>query len=605
MALPTTLNLVLALQNLYAGPFKGANGNFYVFGRKSSNAAILVVDEASDPTDSWTLLPNEVNVGAAITSYWVYQDQSDNDVFHVVTQESATGNNQVSYHKIDVGVEAGVLSADSTASKHYKHSGFSATISSSYASPSSTPRGLSWDGTNVLSTDGATGKHYKHSGFSATISSSYASPSSEPRGLSWDGTNVLSTDGNADKHYKHGGFSATISSRYASPNSLPQGLSWDGTNVLSADSNADKHYKHSGFSATISSSYASPSSVPQGLSWDGTNVLSADSTAEKHYKHSGFSATISSSYASPSSTPRGLSWAAIKWLTTNQNIQTGMTLGGVANERACSIAVRSDGDIIVLYQGATDKVHGTDYNRVDYARREGSTWTVGVDVTGGTGNQVHYYGCVIVKGSGDNMHFFWRRNDNNNINGRTLDPSANTLSTIRTQSAASATLLHTFRNGVSYNDAGTQRVIVPYKGSANHLRVWRHTEDGSGDLADTGSLTQVSDTSNEVLANLDNPVASSALEGTSQMHLLWSRNSDSDLYHDEAAAPQSLWGTDTELIDATTIVRLNANVYTRSGATVLAYAYTITAGGDKYNELELVAAPSGGTNRRALIGVGR
>jgi hypothetical protein len=41
---------------------------------------------------------------------------------------------------------ANVISADSGADKHYKHSGFSSTILSSYASPSTYPSGICWDG---------------------------------------------------------------------------------------------------------------------------------------------------------------------------------------------------------------------------------------------------------------------------------------------------------------------------------------------------------------------------------------------------------------------------------------------------------------------------
>ena len=47
--------------------------------------------------------------------------------------------------------------------------------------------GITWDGTNVLSTDANTDKHYKHSGFSATILDSYPSPSSSPTDITWDG----------------------------------------------------------------------------------------------------------------------------------------------------------------------------------------------------------------------------------------------------------------------------------------------------------------------------------------------------------------------------------------------------------------------------------
>ena len=82
-----------------------------------------------------------------------------------------------------------VLSADSIADKHYKHSAFTATIDASYASPDALPRGITWDGTNVLSADGtsSTEKHYKHSAFTATIDASYASPAISPQGITWDG----------------------------------------------------------------------------------------------------------------------------------------------------------------------------------------------------------------------------------------------------------------------------------------------------------------------------------------------------------------------------------------------------------------------------------
>ncbi len=83
--------------------------------------------------------------------------------------------------------------------------------------------------TNVISADRSANKHYLHTGFSASISSSYTSPGAVPRGITWDGTNVISADGgSADKHYLHTGFSATVSSSYASPGVSPSGITWDG-----------------------------------------------------------------------------------------------------------------------------------------------------------------------------------------------------------------------------------------------------------------------------------------------------------------------------------------------------------------------------------------
>jgi hypothetical protein len=203
---------------------------------------------------------------------------------------------------------ANVLSVDIGLRKHYKHSGFSATITDSYTSSSGTID-IAWDGTNVVSANQIADKHYKHSGFSNTITSSYASPANYPTGLDWDGTNVISADYTTVKHYKHSGFSSTITDSYQnSTGGAETGIAWDGTNVISIDGLVGKHYKHYGFSNLISNSYSSPAGAPRGIAWDGTNALSTDITAEKHYKHSGFSSTITDSYSSPSWNPWGIGW---------------------------------------------------------------------------------------------------------------------------------------------------------------------------------------------------------------------------------------------------------------------------------------------------------
>ena len=120
------------------------------------------------------------------------------------------------------------MSSDYTADKHYLHAGFSATITDSYASPSTGARGITWDGSNVISADMVADLHYLHSGFSSTITDSYASPSANPEGITWDGSNVMSTDINAQRHYLHAGFSATITDSYTSPSTSPRGITWDG-----------------------------------------------------------------------------------------------------------------------------------------------------------------------------------------------------------------------------------------------------------------------------------------------------------------------------------------------------------------------------------------
>ena len=80
----------------------------------------------------------------------------------------------------------------------------SSTILSSFASPSTSPTGLAYDGTNLISCDYSSTTIYIHDGVSSTILSSFASPSASPSGLTYDGTNLISCDYTSDTVYIHG-----------------------------------------------------------------------------------------------------------------------------------------------------------------------------------------------------------------------------------------------------------------------------------------------------------------------------------------------------------------------------------------------------------------
>ena len=77
-----------------------------------------------------------------------------------------------------------------------------------------------------------------------TILSSFASPSTNPRGLTYAGGNLISCDANADLIYIHDGVSSTILSSFASPSSTPSGLAYTGTNLISCDYTSDLIYTH-------------------------------------------------------------------------------------------------------------------------------------------------------------------------------------------------------------------------------------------------------------------------------------------------------------------------------------------------------------------------
>ena len=252
------------------------------------------------------------------------------------------------------------------------------------------------------------------------------------------------------------------------------------------------------------------------------------------------------------------------------------TNGPTSNALGCSIAVRSDGDVIVLYAGDTDREMGNPYQRVDYGRKENGTFAnVGIAV-GGTGATEDWAGSVIVRGSSDRMHFFFANRSLNDGFQRTLQ-SDNTLESLPAagDSSLDTNLNHPFGPGVSYDDSGTQRVRCPYSDSSDKVS---YAEFDSANAP--GAFTPNVDVS-------DNTAFAGyycmAVDGTDE-YLLYADRTDGDLYQDKND------GTDTEVLDGVAVDRISCNGYARSGQK-LAYIYR-DGGTIKYNEVDIGGAPA-------------
>ena len=159
--------------------------------------------------------------------------------------------------------------------------GIAGTVISSFASPSTYPRGLAFDGTYLWNADASPGMIYKLNA-SGTVIASFSSPSTYPRGLAFDGTYLWNADSNTDIIYKLN-TSGTVIFSFLSPSTGPAGLTWDGTYLLNADENKDRIYKLN-TSGTVIFSFLSPSIGPTGLTWDGTYLWNADEDADRIYK---------------------------------------------------------------------------------------------------------------------------------------------------------------------------------------------------------------------------------------------------------------------------------------------------------------------------------
>jgi len=122
--------------------------------------------------------------------------------------------------------------------------------------------------------------------------------------------------------------------------------------------------------------------------------------------------------------------SADQWGTVKETIEA-PTNPPLASANYCAISVRSDGDIIVVYDGDTDNIMGTAFDRVDYAREEGAGWTVGINVAG-QGVEADFHTAALVKGESDGMYITYFDGDADNLLMKFLT-SGNTLeSTIHT-----------------------------------------------------------------------------------------------------------------------------------------------------------------------------
>ena len=251
----------------------------------------------------------------------------------------------------------------------------------------------------------------------------------------------------------------------------------------------------------------------------------------------------------------------------------------------CDVRIRSDGDLIVLYGGDTDNVKGTAYDRVDYARREGSTWTAGIAVD--NAGEINWHSGGMASGSSDRMHFFFHNHTNLDAYQRTLN-SSNSLETFPSSfdtNLPSGSSLVRIVPGVSYDSAGTQKVRVPYAGlDGANIRV----RIAKLDSADAPTVTS------EVASDQqqrDNPGPTSRLaaDGT-DLHLLYSDVSTQDIWQDTNSNDGG-WGTDVEVRDAVACFKIMTNIYTRVGSVKLAFLYgsgTVI----EYDEITLSAPAS-------------
>ena len=271
-----------------------------------------------------------------------------------------------------------------------------------------------------------------------------------------------------------------------------------------------------------------------------------------------------------------------------------------AGEAFCSIVVRSNGDIVIVYRGADHTAMGTTYIRVAHARRIAGTWTTGVSVDGGGTTTVSYTSARAVLGTSDRVHFYYKNHSNARALARTLQPD-DTLSAIITVDSvvSGGSDIYTAR-AITYDDAGVRRIRVGVRDSGDRLSWARNRENATtgaieNEIADPSVVADI--TANTVYEAGWNLGASVVRYG-GEFHLHYIGAADQDLWHDKTTT--GAWGTDSNIL-AGTFTDVTSHVYTRGGNDVIGYIYT-DGTSTWYNETVLAAAVVDPPVAQALTG---
>jgi hypothetical protein len=273
------------------------------------------------------------------------------------------------------------------------------------------------------------------------------------------------------------------------------------------------------------------------------------------------------------------SMSSDSWTTSNELIKDNATPVTGFVPYPVSISIRSDGDVIVLYNGSSVANMGNDRERVVYARREAGVWTI--DVAVDNGGATNWIAGAVVIGSSDRMHFFFVDDGASDAYQRALT-SANSLQAFP---ASYDTVINTGdtvqeQKGISYVSGANTKVRYPcVDGNVNELN------SAKCDSADTPTMSEDTDiTGATSFAQADN-AASFAADGTT----LWNtfiQASTSDIFT-QSNADDGGWSAPASFY-AGTVTKIYTNVYTRGSDTVLAMVFTETD--PKYHEKVLSSA---------------
>lgn len=171
--------------------------------------------------------------------------------------------------------------------------------------------------------------------------------------------------------------------------------------------------------------------------------------------------------------------ASDSWSITNEAVMTTTLNAAISTWYNGGIALRSDGDVVVVHYGDTYANMGSDWLDVVYSRREGGSWTTNVTLTGADNNNHNHpvFGISAVRGTSDGIHLRYQ-DSGSALGARDLATlrSNNTLSTAIDGGGSSPGTTE-FGGFLTWNNGSSQYIAL------SNGTLWSRSVESGGDAA--------------------------------------------------------------------------------------------------------------------------
>lgn len=199
-------------------------------------------------------VPSGATGGQGITFVGSDLYLADDNTDRIFLVDQATGTGLYSFAAPNVaskgiawdGTDLWVSNINVSGSKFIYRVRLTQRVKTSIPAPDGTGVGLTFDGTNLrVSSTTATAKIFEVDPAGGSIVAQFSSPSTSPRGLGWDGTNLWHVDANTDLVYKLDPATGAVLESAAAPSGLPTGLDVRDNVLYLADEGTDLIYRYS------------------------------------------------------------------------------------------------------------------------------------------------------------------------------------------------------------------------------------------------------------------------------------------------------------------------------------------------------------------------